>query len=429
MKSNVYRLTSYSGAVILLTFLSFWRLPQRAQGVMWAEDGNVFVAGALEPNDAWTPFRPYAGYLHVVPRLAAETVVRVFPIEDYALAMSLLACAAVAVVSVLTYHCAHAITENVWMRVAWAAIPVLVNVGAIETLGNFANFHWYLLWLTPWLLIKPAKSTPGAVGLFLFAALTSLTEIISVVFLPLFIFRWRDKNYWPARAGLSLGLACQVYTTMTYPRASSGDHSLDPLSVVYGWFINTAGPIVYGNSRQVMQQIINFGAAPVIVASIIVAAAIATILALGTRRERRLAALFVAASVIVWAACVLANPAHYLDYASFSDNDWREYFLFSRYSVAPTMFMLGIAPILASAVSRISPRAPIAVLMAFALLLVSMYFPPATRRDEGPVWAENVKTGRDLCAAGLPADYFAVPVAPDFYNGHVDFSCTVLLEK
>lgn len=426
MKSNAYRLLCYTGAVILLTLLSFWRLPERAQGVMWAEDGTVFIAGAIAPDQAWTPFRPYDGYLHVVPRLAAEIVVRFFAIQDYAVAMAVLACAAVAVVSVLTYHCAHAITHNPLMRAGWAAVPVLINVGAIETLGNFANFHWYLLWLTPWLLIKPARSIPGAAGLFCFSALTSLTEIISIVFVPFFLFRWKEKAYWPARAGLTLGLACQAYTTLSFPRRSAGNYELDPLSIFYGWFINTATPIVYGTSRHALGQILNFGAAPVVLASVLVAGVVVTIMWLGTRRDRRLAALFIAASVLVWTACLVANPAAHLDYAQFTESDWKENFQFSRYSVAPAMFMLGLGPILASALRRISPQAPAAALTAFGLLLLSMYFPPSTLRDNGPVWADNVVIGTNLCGLAGDSEIFEVPVAPEYYKGKVSFPCSAL---
>lgn len=52
-------------------------------------------------------------------------------------------------VALMTYHCSQAVTSNRWIRLAWAAVPIFVSVGAIETLDNFANLHWYLLWLTP----------------------------------------------------------------------------------------------------------------------------------------------------------------------------------------------------------------------------------------------------------------------------------------
>lgn len=426
MNATLSRAASYLGALILLTLASLSRMPQDAQGVIWAEDGNVFLTDAMTPGEALTPIHPYAGYLHVIPRLAAEATVRFFPLEDYAIAMTVMACAAVAAVSVITFHCAAAVTDNVWIRAAWAAIPVFVNVGAIETLGNFANFHWYLLWLAPWLLIKPAKDMLEGQALFLIAALTSLTEIISIIFVPLFLYRLTDRRLWPARAGLAVGLACQAYTTLTYPRASGGSYEMDPLSYVYGWFLNTAGPIVYGNSRMIMQQIVNFGAGPMVIASALVIAAVVVVFVFGRRNERWLAALFLTASVLVFMACIGSNPAEYLDYAGYTADDWERYFMFSRYAVVPTMFVLAILPLLASALARFGKTAPVAALSGFGILLASMYYPATTRRDNGPVWADNVIIGTNLCGPARDVDYFEIAVAPDFYKGKVQLPCTVL---
>ncbi|BAS17716.1 hypothetical protein AHiyo8_60190 [Arthrobacter sp. Hiyo8] len=427
MKITLARSASYVGALILLTLVSFWRIPATAQGVVWAEDGAVFLTDALNPTRTFTPIRPYAGYLHVVPRLAAEVVVRFFALEDYAIALTVLACAAVAGVALMTYHCAQALTSNTWIRVAWAAVPIFVNVGAFEALGNFANLHWYLLWLTPWLLMKPAKSKLEGGMLFVVAALASLTEIISIVFVPLFLYRLRDKNMWAARAGLSLGLACQVIATVTHPRTSGGaSYQLDPWSPVYGWFINTAGPIVYGTASGVMQQIVNFGAAPMIVASLLVLAVPVAVLILGSAREKWLAAFFITASMVIWVACVASNPAPYLDYATFSAADWPARFVFGRYSVVPTMFVLATVPLLASALARFGRAAPIAALMAFSLLLASMYFPPSTSRNNGPVWAEHVRTARNLCAPASDTDFYDIPTSPVFFKGIVRIPCPIL---
>lgn len=414
------------GALILMTFLSLWRLPQNAQGVVWAEDGAVFLTDALAPDQAFTPLRPYSGYLHLVPRLAAGFVVRFLRLEHFGIGLTVLACLAVAGICLLTYHCASGISNNRWIRAAWGAIPLVVNVGAMETLGNFANLHWYLLWLAPWLLMKPAKSKLEGGLLFVVAALTSLTEIISVVFVPLFLYKIRHKNMWPARAGLGLGLACQAYATLRRPRGAAGHYDLDPLSVVYGWFLNTAGPIVHGSPAKVMQQIVNFGAAPMIVAALVVLAGIAAVLILGTRSEKWLAVFFATASVVIWAACVLSNPAQYLDYATFSTADWKQFFVFGRYSVAPTMFVLAIVPLLASAVAKFGKTAPFAVLTGFSLLAVSMYFPGTTATDNGPDWAEHVSIGRDLCGTVPETEFYDIPTSPTFFEGRVRIPCDVL---
>lgn len=425
VKTRVARALSYIGALVLVSLLSWMRLPAHAQGVLWAEDGAVFLSDAMAPDDRWTPFKPYAGYLHFIPRIAAEIVVRAFPVPDYAYAMNFLACAALACIALMTFHCSSSLTTSVWIRGAWAAIPIFVNVGAIETLGNFANLHWYLLWLAPWLLIKPARTRAEAVLLFAAAFATATTEIISVLFTPLFFYRWRNRSLWPAKAGLALGLCAQVYTTVTYPRAPYTQYQLDPASLIYGWPLNTAGPLVYGYARALTQQIVNFGAAPIILAFLIVAVAAAAVFIYGRRQHRRLAMMFLSASILVWIACAAANPAPFLDYARFTDADWIEQFAFTRYSVAATMFVLAIVPVLSSALVRCALWTQPAILVGFSLLLASMYFPPFTTRDSGPAWAEQVAAGAEKCSSG-GATAFTAAVAPHYFTGSVEIPCPAL---
>lgn len=416
---------AYFLAFIGLTLISLWRIPPRDQGVIWAEDGNVFISQAIQPHAAWTPFQPYAGYLHLLPRLLTEVVVRFFPVSSWANAVTVLACMVVAAVALITFHSAKVACDSVWIRSGWAAIPIFVNVGAIEPLGNFANLHWYLLWLTPWLLIKPAKSVLEGSFLFAIAAAISFTEIISVLFVPLFLYRLKDKRFWPARAGLSLGLACQAYTTLVFPRAGNPEYDLDPLSILYGWFLNTAGPIVYGDSGQVLRQIVSFGPMPAILSSLIIVTILLAVFVFGTSTQRWMGGLLVGSSILVWTACILANPAEYLDYAQFTASDWFEYFLFSRYSMVPTMFILAVIPLLGQSISRYAPQIPLAVGIGFAVLLASMYFVPGTRRDGGPVWAEETEKAASFCAEGYPHYDFAT--APEFYKGVVAIQCSDLL--
>src|SRR4051794_5854160 len=60
---------------------------------IWAEDGTVFIQGALDKSLPDALFTPYAGYLHVPARLLAAVTV-VFPPERWALVAAVLAVAA-----------------------------------------------------------------------------------------------------------------------------------------------------------------------------------------------------------------------------------------------------------------------------------------------------------------------------------------------
>ncbi|MET3923700.1 hypothetical protein [Arthrobacter sp. UYEF20] len=415
LRATATRAAIAVAAIAVTTFISFFRLPRTVLDTVWAEDGPVFLQQAMSSGGSDAIFAPYQGYLHVVPRLAAEAVVDFVPVENFAASLAFVSCFVVALVSYLTFHCAAALTYSLWVRLAWAAIPILVSVGPYEILGNTANLHWYLLWLVPWLLLKPAQSRPEAVILFLAAVLSGLTEVISVVFLPLVLLHLRDKAYWPARAGLLVGAGSQIYTTLLYPRVPSNGQAWDPLSVVVGWFINMAGVIFFGSSRNLGLNILNFGAGPVVLGFLPIAAALVYLLVRGKREHRLLALFFVAASLGVWAACLVANPRAQFDYLHLAHAQWAEFTL-TRYSAVPAMFMLGLFPLLAMSIRRESVQAPAAVLASFTVLLAVSYFPTQVGREQGPSWNAGVAGARAACLGARDDETRPVQVAPNGWS-------------
>jgi hypothetical protein len=278
LRVTAIRAASAVLVVAATSFISLFRLPQTVWDNVWAEDGPVFLRQAMSGGGPGSIFAPYDGYLHVLPRLFGAVIVRVVPVENFAVSLAFVSCLVVAVVAYLTFHCASALSSSVWVRLAWAAIPVLLSVGPYEILGNTANIHWYLLWLMPWLLLKPARSRIDGVILFLAALLSALTEVISVVFIPLVFLRVRRKAFWPARAGLIVGAVVQIYTTLLYPRTPRDAYPLDPLSVVVGWFVNVAGVVFYGSSRSMGLNVLSFGAGPVVLSFLPIIAALAYLL-------------------------------------------------------------------------------------------------------------------------------------------------------
>jgi hypothetical protein len=410
------RVTAIRVAIAVLvvaatSFISLFRLPQTVWDNVWAEDGPVFLRQAMAGSGPGSIFAPYEGYLHVIPRLFGAVIVRVVPVENYAVGLAFASCLVVAVVAYLTFHCASALSDSVRVRLAWAAIPVLLSVGPYEILGNTANIHWYLLWLMPWLLLKPARSRTEGVVLFLAALLSALTEVISVVFLPLVLLRIRRKAFWPARAGLVIGAGVQICTTLLYPRTPGDGHSLDPMSVVVGWFVNVAGVVFYGSSRNMGLNVLNFGAGPVILAFLPIIAALAYLLLKSKREHRLLALLFLTASFGVWTACLVANPGALFDYVHFTESDWAKSIL-TRYSAIPAMFILALFPLLAESIRATRAQASAGVLVAFAVLLATAYFPTQVAREQGPSWSEGVRAAEAACVGARDDEARPVQVAP-----------------
>ena len=393
------------------TALSLFRLPATAQDTLWAEDGGIFLNGALRDRSLSQIFAPYQGYLHVIPRFAAWIAVTFLPPGSYALAFTALSCLAIGVVSALVWHCSSALSSNPIIRLAWAAIPVLVASGPQETLGNFANLHWYLLCLVPWLLIKRSETVRENVMLTAAALVSSLTEIQTSLFIPLFLFRFKDRAFWPPRLALLLGVACQIGTTLAFPRSASTGPSVNWWSVIEGWFLNSSSAIVYGTSQQIILAVTRFGWVPIALAAVPFLAALVVTLVRGSRMQKLMTCVFLLASLAVWSAAQAMNFQSYFDYARFNAAQWQGFFL-SRYTVAPSMFLLDLVPLVAVVITRLSGVAVAAVLGAFAVVLAIYFFPPTVGREHGPIWSAGIQTARSECRNTPAASTEGVPIAP-----------------
>lgn len=412
-------------AVAVGTYVAFSRLPAKAQGTIWAEDGGIFLKDALAVG--WSGiFSPYEGYLHIVPRFAANLVATLVPVDQYALTMNALSCLVVAVVAVLVFYLSEPFAESYAVRLCWSSATILVAPAPLETLGNFANIHWYLLWLTPWLLLKPATSPYQKVWTLLVALLVAMTEIISILFVPLFLYKFRDRSYWPARAGLTVGLFCQISTTLLFPRSASSGYPANIISIVEGWFLNSSSALIYGDSASIIRNIQTFGAAPIVLAAAPFALILVFILVKGNPAHRLLAVVFLVASFASWAAAQIANPQPFFDYAAFAGKDWETFFL-SRYSTVPSLFLLALIP-LAAAVAKVSWKsASSALLGAYLVLQVVFFFPSGVARADGPVWGEGVERAREACQADPGLKSSAVPIAPrGWFADKVDLTCSAL---
>jgi hypothetical protein len=405
------------GAVLAGTLVAFGRISLTSRGTIWAEDGAVFLQDALNRRGILDVFAPYQGYLHVVPRAAAKFVVRFFSIDDFALAISFLSCLLISLIALMVFYCSRALTENLIIRLAWASITILVAPGALETQGNLANIHWYLMWLAPWLLLKPATTRHEGVLMFVVAALASLTEILTLMFFPLFLYRFKDRSMWPARLGLLVGVTCQIVTTLSYPR-SAPYAPANLFSIAEGWFLNSSSAVVYGTSSQIALNILNFGMMPVVLAALPFFAVFAYLLIKGTGQVRLMAVSFVAASVGAWSAATIFNFSGSFDYSNFDGSQWRT-FLLGRYSTVPSMFLLALLPLLAVARQKLTRPATSGVLASLMVLQCLYFFPSAAFRQDGPLWEEGVAVARSACIDDPTMTESVVGTAPGAWKVHL----------
>lgn len=189
------RLRSWEAAVLILAFvalaavLQLFRLgPATALNSLWAEDGPVFLSGALTHGFFDAVTTPYAEYLVVLPRLIGEVGAAV-PLHDAALAMNITTVVLIALSGLAVWFASAGLIHSPYLRALLVALMVLCPVSSIEAVVAPTNVAWYTTFAVFWLLLWRPRTTWGAClgGLLILA--TGVSTPGTLFFAPLALLR------------------------------------------------------------------------------------------------------------------------------------------------------------------------------------------------------------------------------------------------
>lgn len=422
--SPAWRAGPVAVATSLAAALIAWiRMDSVARGTLWAEDGRVFLAQAWSDGAVKTVFRSYDGYLHLIPRLLAGLVAEVVPVTHTALAITVVACLIAGATAGAVFVCTGSLTDRMSVRIALAALTVLIPSLPVEVFGNLANVHWFLLWLTPWLLLYRPNTDKGLVGAGILGLLIGLTEIQALYFLPILLWHGRDPRVRPARIGLLVGLAAQSVTMFTSPRRGAVGSVPEPLNVMQGYLADVVLPLWLGTPEDVTAALRSFGWILAIVALIPSGLALLIALRRATGALRVAAIVLPIASLVTWSIPVVLNRMPF---------DWsrpapgQPILQMVRYAPVPQMLLASGLVIGAMLVGSATWHRVVTV-AAVALLAAAVWWRPSTQlRAEGPVWSEQVRTGQTNCATA-GARVVELEIAPEPWVATVP--CEVLASE
>lgn len=397
---------------LVLGGLAWLRLPAVARDTFWAEDGRNFVQSAM--LHGWGDLlTPYGGYLHLLPRVLANTAVMTVPVDGYALFMSCAASLVAGVCAGIVWMVSRQHVRSGWALVIGAS-TVLAPLAAREVLGNAANIHTILMWTLFWVLLYTPTRRSTAALLALFALVAALTEVQTVFLLPLLLWRSRNRLRRVVYGGILAGVLAQLLCVLLSPRKQTAFGHVEPLSYPYGFAINALMPLVLP-TRSIGPVL---SATALLVPLLLIAAFGAALLVLvcgasSTARFIVIAALLLA--VLTYAAGVHTTPLDLYDYASHTPAQLRAVWL-ARYGVLPSMLVISALCVAAGDRARARPeqdgtgrheivRKGVAFGVATVLLLgFACYFTPSdTRRSRGPEWQPQVVQAREECAEGADA--------------------------
>jgi hypothetical protein len=359
--------------------------------VLWAEDGSRFLSGALDHPGPATWLEPYAGYLHLLPRLVGDVAARL-PLAAAAPAFAV-ASAVVAGGSLVLF----AAGLRRWLPAPWQRAGLVVALAATHALAgeaaaNAANLHWFLtLGLLGLALSRPRHLpvTAAAAAAVLFALSDPFAPLVAPVALAAAAAGTsgavRERRTWVVPLAIVAGAAAQVVTMIRTPRAPAPGAPLPGGDLV---------PLYL--DRVVRHGVSPRALGPVPDDALLVALLAGTAVLLGLT-------LTAARHVVPGAALLAASPAVFVLNVTVNRG------VADRYAALPVALLVAGVLVLAAGVPGAGRRL-CGLTCAGVVLLGCLSFSTHPPRAAGPDFAESARRAAATCAAG--GRTVAVAIAP-----------------
>jgi hypothetical protein len=414
------------GGVVLISFvalaivLQMLRIgPSSALNSLWAEDGPVFLEKAMTHDFLSALTTTWSEYLVVAQSLIGE-LATLAPLRDAPVVMNLTAALVVAFSGLAIWFASAAHIRSPFLRALLVALTVLVPVGSIETVVSPTNVSWYLAVAIFWLLLWRPATTSGAVlsaGLILIGGLS--TPVV-FFFIPIALLRAvaiRDRRDALIVGTFALATAAQLLAVLNSPRISSD--------------VWTSGIITTFLQRVVSGSVLGLELSgsiwtdwgwPFLIAITAAVVACLIVLAMRAASSRLFAAIAIATSVVMF---LVSSYQRGLGGMAWPVGVYGS--IGARYTVVPTLLLIGAALALVDARRRASSGRPVAEMATVAVLLVPLVTSFGVSAGEargGPPWDDSLKAAAGSCEARGLAE-IPVYVAPAGWT--MNISCDRLI--
>lgn len=384
--------------VALAAVLQLFRLgPSTALNSLWAEDGPVFLGGAMTHGFFDSLTSPYAEYLVVLPRMIGEIGAAV-PLHDAPLAMNLTTVIVIALSGMAVWFASAGHIHNPYLRALPAAMMVLCPVSTVEAVATPTNIAWYTTFAVFWLLFWRPKTTWGACLGGLLILVTGLSTPGTLFFAPIALLRAvtargrRDAivvgSYW-------VGVAIQLFAMAVNTEEITGD-------------VWTGKILTAFLQRVVDGSILGLDLAgetwldwgwPFLIAIVVAFVAFMGVMLVRSSSNRLFAGIAIVTSVAVFlASCYTRALGDVLVWHTDVYTDFG-----GRYTIVPTLLLISAAIALIDSHYRSSrKRFPVIAIAAAALLLtalVTSFDVRGTIGRGGPHWDDALQASTAECEA------------------------------
>lgn len=424
--------TPVTAAVIavVVALVTFVRIPAVARNTMWADDASRFVGENIRVGLIESLQIPYGGYLQFIPRIGGWIAIRAGDFPGLARDVTIVSCCIAGLFAALVFVLSAQFVRHTWVRVLLGLVPAFVPTIPIETAGNLANLHWYVLVATPFLFAFVPRHWVSGGLLGVAALLMTLSETQTLVFVPLLLIGINRLRKSPVVLGAVLGLVAQLVTLNTTPRTGRRDVDLGLSDIVGGYLVQPFASTWTTDAGRVGSIVFRHGWWVVAVPFVVVLVVVALGFWRGLAPQRIMLGSLVVGSAASWAAPLLITPSTGFLFAHYTLEQFGQFHVL-RYTAVSSMFiMMGLLVVTdIAATTRWSrlPRwtGPALGGVVTATLVVSAvvnFTVPWSTRDVGPLFNDGVVTATEQCV-GKPSDTTITIQAAPSANWKLAASC------
>jgi hypothetical protein len=375
-----------------------------AVDTIWAEDGAVFLAGALEEGGEGL-LSPYSGYANVVARAGGEAAAA-FPLDLSSEILAVVAAGVVALLCVYVFVAARLILPSPVARGVLAGMMPLLPAASWESLANVSTLHFFLLFAAFWAALPQERSSTRmwVDGTVLLAA--ALSTPLAATMVPMSVWGLvlrRDRRNLIVAAGFFVGLAVQAWVAFGELLLGGSSLIVDPISHVRAWRpLETPGlygfdvvaPLLAG-----YRLIGHHWALPGwFVSAVGIAVAVLVAVYAASRKWadlRRWALILLAYSFGIFTLTLMLRGS-----GPFRPVGTHPFLGGNRYMVVPMLFLLAALLLLLFPRESRPSRGRLAVRSAFLLLMAAVVGTNlliSTVRSLGPRWSSSLSEAAERC--------------------------------
>lgn len=406
---------------VVVALVTFVRIPETARNTMWADDASRFVGENIRVGLLESLAIPYGGYLQFVPRIGGWLALRAGDFPGLARDVTIVSCGIAGLFGALVFVLSAQFVRHTWVRVLIGLVPAFVPTIPMETAGNLANLHWYVLVATPFLFAFVPRHWVSGGLLGVAALLMTLSETQTLLFVPLLLIGINRVRKAPVVVGAVLGLATQLISLNLAPRTGRNDVDLGLSDIAGGYLVQPFASTWTTDAARVGSIVFRHGWWVLAVPFAVVLLVVAVGFWRGLAPQRIILGSLVVGSAASWAAPLIITPSTGFLFAHYTLEQFGEFHVVRYTAIASMFIMMALLVVVDVAAgtrwSRL-PRwtGPALGGVVTATLVVSAvvnFTVPWSTRDVGPLFSDGVVTATEQCV-GKPADTtILIPAAPN----------------